>query len=295
MNTIGIAGTGTMGRAAAEKLVEAGFRVVGFDVFPASAKRAEEVGVDIVGSLADLAARAKRVLLFLPGPEEIRRCVAGSNGLLGCMRPNSIIVDMCTSDPDATAEMVTLAGEKGVRYIDVPILGRPSSVGKWTLPAGGDAAAVEECKDVFEPIATRVVHIGPSGSGHKIKLLNQLMFGAINAMTAEMMALAEAVGVPPATLYETIAASQAGTVSNLFRELGARVGEGRHDDPVFTVRLLDKDVRLGVDMADKAGAPLIVARAVDHLNKASLAQGYGDCDTSVMWKCVQNFWKGSGG
>lgn len=294
MNTIGIVGTGTMGCAVAKKLLEAGFQVAGFDAFPACAKNAENIGVDVVGSLADIAARARRIILFLPGPAEIRECVAGPNGLLAHAGKNAIIIDMCTSAPAVTAEMAALAGEKGIRYIDAPVLGRPSSIGKWALPSGGDAAAVEECKDVFEPIAAHVIYIGPSGSGHKVKLLNQLMFGAINAMTAEMMATAEAVGIPPKTLYETITASQAGTVSNLFKELGDRVGKNKYDEPVFTVRLLEKDVRLGVEMADSVGAPLAMARTVDYLNKAAMAQGHSDWDTSIMWKSVKNFWKHAG-
>jgi 3-hydroxyisobutyrate dehydrogenase-like beta-hydroxyacid dehydrogenase len=97
--------------------------------------------------------------------------------------------------------------------------------------------------------------------------------------------------VAPKKLYEAIVASQAGTVSNLFRELGKRVGEERYDGPTFTVRLLNKDVRLGVEMAEEAGAPPILGRAIDFLNKAALAQGFGGEDTSVMWKSVKNFWK----
>ena len=64
-----------------------------------------------------------------------------------------------------------------------------------------------------------MIHIGPSGSGHKVKLLNQLMFGAINAMTAEMMAIASMVGISPASLFETITASQAGRSVTFLKSL----------------------------------------------------------------------------
>ncbi len=291
MNSVGIVGTGTMGCVVGAKLLENNFQVFGYDAYPACAERATKIGINMVASLADLAARAKRIILFLPGPAEIRECVAGPNGLLAHARPKSIIIDMATSAPETTIDMAKEAEKTGVRYIDAPVLGRPITVGKWALPAGGDAAAITECKDIFEPIAAHVIPMGASGSGHKVKLLNQLMFGAINAMTAEMMAVAETVGIAPAKLYETITASQAGTVSNLFKELGNRVGQEKYDDPTFTVRLLNKDVRLGVEMADAAGAPLILGRAIDYLNKASLAQGFGDQDTSVMWKSVKKFWK----
>ena len=134
--------------------------------------------------------------------------------------------------------------------------------------------------------------MGPSGTGNKIKLLNQLMFGAINAITAEMMAIAEKVGIPPKLLYETITASQASTVSNLFKELGKHIVADDYDDPAFTVDLLNKDIRLAVQMAKAHNAPPLLSRTVEHINEMARAQGFGNKDTSVMWKCFHAMWHG---
>ena len=68
-----------------------------------------------------------------------------------------------------------------------------------------------------------------------------------------MMAVAEQVGIAPKLLFDTITLSQAGTVSNLFKELGGRVAAGNYADPTFTVDLLIKDVKLGVQMAKQGG------------------------------------------
>ncbi len=291
MKRVGIVGTGTMGRTVAAKFVANGVKVSGYDVSPACVEKGAAAGISMCASLAELAGRSDWIILFLPGPVEIAECVCAEQGLLSVLPAGAIIIDMCTSSPQNTAAMESAARAAGVRYIDAPVLGRPASVGKWALPVGGDAAALEEVRALLDFIAAHVVHMGGPGSGHKVKLLNQLMFGAINSMTAEMMAVAEKVGIAPAKLYEIITASQAGTVSNLFRELGSRVSEERYTDPTFTVSLLCKDVRLGVEMAEAAGAPLILGRTIDFLNKASCAQGYGADDTAVMWHCVKNFWK----
>jgi 3-hydroxyisobutyrate dehydrogenase len=128
------------------------------------------------------------------------------------------------------------------------IAGR-TAVEQWALPVGGNSAALERCRPLLSCFAKNAIHIGDCGSGHKVKLLNQMMFGAINAMTAEMMAIASRVGVAPALLYETITASPAGTVSNLFKELGRRVAGEDYADPTFTVDLLIKDIKLGIEMA----------------------------------------------
>ena len=138
------------------------------------------------------------------------------------------------------------------------------------------------------------MHVGEVGSGHTIKLLNQMMFGAINAMTAEMMAVAHKMGVSPKLVYETITASQAGTVSNLFKELGARVVEDDYADATFSVDLLIKDVQLGLDMAAEFGAPPLLGRMVSFLNETARSQGYGNQDTAVMWKAVEACWTAGG-
>lgn len=291
MKRVGIVGTGTMGRAVAGKLLEAGAAVSGYDAAPPCVAQAAAMGVNMCDSLARLAAVADWVILFLPGPAEIAANVGGTGGLATTLARGSVIIDMSTSSPANTLAMEAAAREAGIGYLDAPVLGRPATVGKWALPVGGETAVLNEVRPLLERIAGNIAHIGPAGSGHKVKLLNNMMFGAINAMTAEMMAVAEKVGIEPARLYDVITASQAATVSNLFKEAGRRVCEERYDDPTFTVALLAKDVRLGLEMAEAAGAPLVVGRSIDFLNKAACAQGLGGADTAVMWQCVKNLWK----
>lgn len=291
MKRVGIVGTGVMGRTVAVRLLESGVALQGYDGTPACVEKARAAGVTMRGSLRELAGATDWVMLFLPGPGEIAACVAGPDGLLAEQARGSVIIDLCTSSPDNTVAMAAAARAAGIHYLDAPVLGRPATVGKWSLPVGGESGVLDDVRPLLDLIAANVVHIGAAGSGHKVKLLNQLMFGAINGMTAEMMAVAEKVGIPPAKLYEVITASQAATVSNLFKELGRRVSEDRYDDPTFTVALLGKDVRLGLEMAESAGAPLLLGRSVDFLNKAAHAQGMGDADSAVMWQCVKNLWK----
>jgi 3-hydroxyisobutyrate dehydrogenase/2-hydroxy-3-oxopropionate reductase len=198
---------------------------------------------------------------------------------------------MSTVNPEITQRMADKAKLQGTGYLDAPVLGRPVAVDNWALPVGGVLEDLKRCSPILECVASTIVHVGPSGTGNKIKLLNQLMFGSINAITAEMMAIAEKVGVSPKLLYDTITASQAGTVSNLFKELGRHIVAEDHDDPAFTVDLLNKDIRLGVQMAESNNAPPLLSRTVDYINRIAQAQGYGGNDTSVMWKCFDSMWE----
>ena len=193
---------------------------------------------------------------------------------------------MSTVDPATTRRMGVRAGEVGVNYLDAPILGRPSALGHWALPVGGDAAAVAHCRPVLEMLARKVIHVGPLGAGNTLKLLNAMMFSAINAMTAEMMAVSMKAGLSPQILFETIAESQAATVSGLFKEVGAKI-VARDFTPIFPIDLLCKDNQLAITMARACDAQPVLANTVQVLNELASARGLGDEDTSALVKIYE--------
>ena len=288
MSDIAIIGVGVMGAVAAERIIRAGHNLHVFDVSKKAMARFAGLGAAALASPREAAERAEIILMFLPGPAQVEQCVAGQNGLLTSAFSGMITVDLSTVDPGVSQRMAKAADALGAAYLDAPVLGRPSAVGNWALPVGGDASSLERCRPVLEILAANIFHVGPSGMGNRIKLLNQMMFGAINAMTAEMMAVADKMGIPPKLLYETITASQAGTVSNLFKELGKRIAENDYSNPTFSVNLLIKDVRLGVEMARESGAQVLLGQTVEFINGLARSQGQGEQDTAAMWKSMRN-------
>jgi 3-hydroxyisobutyrate dehydrogenase-like beta-hydroxyacid dehydrogenase len=290
---VGVVGAGTMGRPAAQALAAAGHAVIVYDPSPAARAALQGIGgVRVVASLADIASGADTVLMYLPGPQEVTAC---ATELVAHARANAVVVDQSTVDPATSKRMSDLAAASAIGYLDAPILGRPASIGKWTLVVGGNERDVERCRPVLQPLAANILHIGPAGCGNQVKLLNQLMFGAINAMTAEMMAIAAHMGLDPALVYRAITASNAATVSNLFRELGTRISSNDYDSPTFSIDLLAKDVRLGAEMAKAHGAPPVLARSVEMLNEIARAQGLGKLDTAAMWKIYAGMWTAASG
>jgi 3-hydroxyisobutyrate dehydrogenase len=278
---IAIIGLGVMGRAAAAALRAADHELTASDPAPNAAEHAGSVGAVLCGSPAEAAAHADVALLFLPGPAQIRAVVPN---LTSAMVKGSVIIDHSTADPDTARAMAEIVEKAGLLWIDAPVLGRPSAVGKWAHPVGQTPGALAKVEAVLRCYAASVFEVGGPGAGHTVKLLNQMMFGAINAMTAEMMSISNLLGLPPARLFEIITTSQAGTVSNLFRELGQRIAEDRYDNATFSVELLEKDIRLGLEMARAAGADPKLGSVVAAMNEAAVARGMGKSDTSAMWK-----------
>jgi 3-hydroxyisobutyrate dehydrogenase-like beta-hydroxyacid dehydrogenase len=283
---LGLIGVGTMGILAAASVIKAGHRLAVCDVNAESLARAERLGAIAATNPAQVAAQAEIVLMLLPTPRHVEQVVTGADGLLSQARQNHVLIDLSTVDPDSTRRMGARAAEVGVAYLDAPILGRPSAHGRWVLPVGGDAAVVARCRPVLEVIGRKVIHVGALGAGNTLKLLNALMFSAINVMTAEMMAIATKAGLAPELLYQTLAESEAATVSGLFKEVGGKIVK-RDFTPTFAIDLLCKDNGLAVTMAKSCGAPPVVASVVQTMNELARARGLGNEDTSALIKVYE--------
>ena len=283
---VGLIGIGVMGRLAMSTLVEAKHLVVAFDTFPDALRYAEDSGAAVADSPKSVAEQAKIILMLLPGPAQIEEVVGGEKGILSATPSGQTIIDMSTVDPETTRRLGTLAKAAGMSYLDAPILGRPSAVGRWVLPVGGDAAVLERCRPVLETLGREVIHVGNLGAGNTLKLLNAMMFSAINAMTAEMMAISIKAGLSPQVLFDTIAGSDAATVSGLFKEVGAKINK-RDFTPIFPIDLLCKDNGLAVEMAKGCGAPPLLATSNQTKNEMGRARGLGAEDTSALVKVYE--------
>ena len=284
---VGLIGVGTMGSRMAQRLLNSGFEVYARDVDASAEQRARQTGARVMESPAEVAKNAEIILLSLPRPADVALVVGGGDGLLAAPVPGQVIVDLSTVDPFTTQAQASLAGQHGVGYLDAPVLGRPQGCGNWTLPVGGEGAELEKCRPVLGVLAKKVVHVGPSGHGNLIKLLNNMMFGAINAVTAEIIAICHKAGMDPRVLYNTISQSGAASVSNLFLELGPKM-LGRDFSPLFTVDLLHKDLELAITVAKRLGVPLLVGTSNQLCNELARSRGLGAEDTSAVIKVYED-------
>ena len=265
---IGVIGAGRMGYQPA--------------VDRAAAIGAEPSSVEQIGSSCGI------ILLSLPKPQHVRDVV----GQLASVLPaGSIVADTSTVDPGTSQQNAELLKDTGAAYIDAPILGLPHSVGEWIMPLGGDSAAAEQLIPVLMSFCSKVVPVGGVGCGNAVKLLNNTMFAVINAISAEVMQMADKIGVDKSVFYDTVAHSKAATVSGLFKEVGKRICEERYDEPTFTLDLLLKDVNLGVQMARAAGMNPVIASTVLGLNENACLTGFGAGDCSGIYRYMDRLYK----
>jgi 3-hydroxyisobutyrate dehydrogenase-like beta-hydroxyacid dehydrogenase len=222
--------------------------------------------------------------LSLPGTNQIEEVIFGDNGMINELKNGCIIGDTSTVDPKTTKNVAGRLSAKGIGYLDCPILGRPSAAGNWLLPIGGNIEDLEKVTPVLKAFAANIIHVGDHGAGNAVKLLNQMMFTVINAVSSEVMAIADYCGVSKDVFYNTVAGSSAATVSGLFKEVGKNIVANDFEHPTFTVDLLIKDTKLALQMAKDAGAPSIMAGTAQLYNDIATANGYGKEDTSALYK-----------
>lgn len=281
---VAVLGLGNMGGRAAVRLAAAGAEVSGYDPSPTARDRARDAGVTTADDAAGAVKDADVVLVSVPMPGDVLDTARAS---LAELPPATVVVDISTIDPRTAQEAARIVGVSGATYVESPVLGRPEACGEWTLVAGGPAEVIDGVRELLVgSIAKAMVHAGEVGAGSTVKLLNNLMFGAINAVTAEVFNVARLAGVPPERFFSIVAESGAASVSPLFRHLGGRIPAGDFS-PNFGLGLLQKDNRLALQLAREVGGASFVASCVDQVNTLAARQGWSADDTGAVYKLYE--------
>ena len=266
-------GLGNMGGRMARRLVSAGYDVRGFDADPA---RAQAAGVTPAASLAELAAGCDVILLSLPDSTVIEAVMRGDGGLLASVRDGQIIVDLSTADPQSTRAIHDDLAPRGVRYLDAGISGGAAAAdqGTLTLMVGGDGEALTEVAPILDTFSAHVHHMGASGTGHVTKVLNNFLNGVTLAATAEVMVAGQKAGLDLAQLLEVINTSSGVSFASLNRF--PKIIQGDYLEGGLTGRLMAKDVRLYLTLAENLGVSTLVGPATLTAFQVSNALGYAD-------------------
>jgi 3-hydroxyisobutyrate dehydrogenase len=253
---IGFVGLGNMGGRMTRRLVDHGYPVLGFDPAPG---RAALAGAAPAASVAEVAAGSDYILLSLPDSTVIEPVILGPGGLLEAGRPGQVIADLSTAAPSSTVRLHAALAARGIDYLDAGISGGAAGAerGTLTLMVGGPAAALDAIGWVLEPIASKVVHMGDSGTGHLTKILNNLLNAVSLAATAEVMLAAKKAGLDLARVLDVFNASTGVNFATLNRF--PHIIQGNYLEGGLTSGLMTKDIVLYVDCLGELGVPSLAA------------------------------------
>ena len=284
---IGFVGLGIMGGGMASNLVRAGFEV---SVWNRTASRAEPVvalGATQATSPAEVARRSDIVIVCVSDTPDVEAVILGDDGVLAGARDGMLVVDMSTISPQATRSISEKLAEAGVAMLDAPVSGGSEGAAKGTLSimVGGAAADVERAMPAFKAMGKTITHVGDTGAGQTVKLVNQVLVVGNCLAMCEALMLAQAGGVDLEKTLEAVSPGAAG--SWMLSNRGPQIIK-RDWRPGFTIDLQQKDVRLVLDAADELGVPLPGTSLIFQLYRTLQTRDLGLEGNHALVKALEN-------
>jgi 3-hydroxyisobutyrate dehydrogenase-like beta-hydroxyacid dehydrogenase len=275
---IGLVGVGLLGTALAERMLAAGLPVVGYDLSAERLAALEQLGGSKAATLAEVAAKCRTIVLSLPESHVVAAVVSEWAGELAS---GALLIDSTTGDPDETADLAEKLAACSVGYVDATIAGSSEQVrqGQAAVILGGTPADSARAEPVLQSWSPRRFHVGPAGSGARLKLVVNLVLGLNRAVLAEGLSLAKACGIDPAAALEVLMATPAS--SAVMQSKGPKMVAGDFAPQARLAQHL-KDVRLIRDLAGRVGAATPLSDVHERLLLRVVELGWGDADNSAV-------------
>ncbi|MCG6920378.1 MAG: NAD(P)-dependent oxidoreductase [Acidobacteria bacterium] len=284
--SVGFIGIGIMGGGMVRNLARAGLKP---RLWNRTRSRLDEYvaeGFEVAEDPAALAAASDVVITCVSDTPDVEKVVLGDRGVIEGVRAGSLVIDMSTISPRATGEIGRRLAEKDVHMLDAPISGGSEGAAKGTLSimVGGEADQVERAMPFFQAMGKAITHVGPLGSGQKVKLVNQILV-VVNALAvSEALLFAQAGGLDLEKTLEAVVPGAAGSWMLQFR--GPQVLK-RDWRPGFTIDLQQKDLRLVIEAADQLGVPVVGTSLVFNLYRTLQAEGLGGEGNHALVKALE--------
>jgi 3-hydroxyisobutyrate dehydrogenase-like beta-hydroxyacid dehydrogenase len=286
MTRVGWIGLGIMGRGMAANLLAKGFPLVVFNRTASKVDGFVERGAERASSPAEVAARSEVVLTCVSDTPDVKSVLFGEGGVSERVSAGQVVVDLSTISPKKTREFAERFSTLGVEFLDAPVSGGSEGAERGTLSVmvGGSATALERVRPVLEAFSKRIVHVGPSGSGQLMKLVNQILVAGSMLSMAEALLFAQASGLDLAKTLEVVTAGAANSWT--LENRGPQVIR-RDFRPGFTVDLQQKDLRLVLEAGDELGVPLQGTSTAFHYYRAVQQHGGGGDGNHALVKALE--------
>ena len=285
MLTVGMIGLGAMGEHMARNLAKAGFLSALYNRTTQKAQNlGQELNVTVAPTLQVLAANVDIICLCVSRDEDVMEII---HTIKNTIRPDSVVVDMSTVSNHTAKKAAAILACGDVDFLDAPVSGgvEGAKSGKLAMMVGGDSVILEKVRPILASMATRIVHIGPTGSGQATKAVNQIMAAGINQAVTEALTFAKAQQLPMDQIIDVISG---GAASSWFLQNRGLSMTENHYPAGFKVALHQKDLDICLQMGrdSKVSLPLTSQTRDDYAQL--IAQGLGECDISALYSLKTN-------
>ena len=290
VSKIGFVGIGMMGRPMAKRLSAAGhaLHVSDVDVLRA-AEFAGELGAKVLDG--DAATDLDVLITMLPNSSIVEAVLLGDGGWAGKLKPGATVIDMSSSEPARSRALGEALEAMGLVYLDAPVSGGVGRAEKGSLAilVGGPSDGLAANAALLGAMGTSIIHVGPAGSGHAAKALNNFVSAAGLAATVEALVVAERFGIDPAVMTDVLNASsgRSNTSENKVKQfmLSGTFGSG------FALKLMDKDLKIAAALASSLGVPMTIGAANAQMWDAAAKVSTPATDHTEMYRLIPELQK----
>jgi 3-hydroxyisobutyrate dehydrogenase len=270
-----------MGAGMAKNLLSAGFPVTLYNRTRARAETLVPSGARIAESPAEAAQGADVIVSMLSDEVASRAAWTGGDGALAGARQGAVLVESSTVKPEWIAELAGHAKARGLHLLDAPVTGSrvQAQEGELIFLVGGEAAVLERVRPALEAMSKEIVYLGPSGSGARMKLINNFLSGVQVASLAEGLSWIERSGLDRELALKVLRSGAPG--SPLLGAISGRMVEAKYDVN-FLLSLMEKDLRYAAIDAATLGIDLRTAKTAETRFHEAVDAGYGDKDMSAV-------------
>lgn len=279
--TVGVLGTGLVGTAIAELLLEAGRRVVVWNRTRSKTKGLRDGGARVANSPAEVGEQCRRVFISVMTTDGVAELIESPAGLLSGETVTEFILDTTTGDPDQTVALAERLGKRGVHFLDSTISGSSRQIRQreGLYMVGGTREAFGACEDLLRVVTAKLVYVGPSGSGSKAKLASNVVLGLNRLALAEGIVFAERLGLDTEAFLELLKMSPAYSVAVDVKGEKMVRGDFR---PQSRIRQHLKDVDIVLRYAEASGQEMPLSELHREIMESAVEAGDGDLDNAAV-------------
>ncbi len=287
--TIGFIGLGLMGRAFSRNLIEDGYRLVGADPVPAAQEEFKTLGGSVLASPKEVAESADFVFISVPNSKISLECARGAGGYLTAdpdKKPKAV-VDTTTADPEDTREMARLCAERGFDFMEACVSGNSENVKNRSglFLVGGEERTHALVKDMLGRLLSDQIHCGAAGDGATMKVLINYLTCLQRCAIAETLRMGLRAGVKGELLLDAFMRSAAD--SRQLRNRGPRMVSGDFSNPVSTLDVLTKDIKLGLALGESVSANMPLGDLCLPFYTEGQELGFGSLDSAAVYKVFE--------
>jgi 3-hydroxyisobutyrate dehydrogenase-like beta-hydroxyacid dehydrogenase len=270
-----------MGGQIAKRLIDAGYQLHGYNRTPSKAEWLEKLGMIRASSPRAAAEAGEVVFSMVSDSEALRTVTQGEEGLIAGLQPGTVYADLSTVDPGVSRGLAEQVRARGASMLDAPVSGSVSTVqaGQLSFMVGGDEATLDRVKPILLDIGSRATLVGENGQGSLMKVATNLQVAVQTIAFCESLLLAERGGIDPARALEVLLDSVLASPMLRYR---APFILRPPEQAWFTVSLMEKDLRLALETAQRLHVTVPTTEAATAVYEAADRLGYGDAEMSAV-------------